>query len=131
MKIIITLMSIMLLCCNMPVNAESNCNAFAIYHTQCSESDVTLSWDAPNTNTDGTPLTDLAGYRIYVGRATGVYDAGIIDVGNVLTITLTAFCEGTYYFVATAYDTEDNESDYSNEVSKTFNIAPGSPGGLR
>jgi len=29
------------------------------------------SWVAPTTNTDGTPLTDLASYRIYYGQATG------------------------------------------------------------
>jgi len=25
--------------------------------------DITLSWDAPTTNADGTPLADLAGYK--------------------------------------------------------------------
>jgi len=30
-----------------------------------------LSWNAPSTNEDGTPLTDLAGYKIYYGTATG------------------------------------------------------------
>ena len=28
------------------------------------------SWIAPTTNTDGSPLTDLASYRVYVGSAT-------------------------------------------------------------
>ncbi len=93
--------------------------------------DVTLSWDAPTTNADGTALTDLAGYKIYVGKSPGIYDkATAIDVGNVLTKTLTNFCEGIYYFVATAYDTSGNESVYSNEVSKTINIAPARPTGL-
>ena len=92
--------------------------------------DITLSWDAPTSNADGTPLTDLAGYKIYVSKVPGVY-ADPIDVGNVLTKTLTNFCEGTYYFVATAYDTSGNESAYSNEVSKAINIAPATPTGLR
>lgn len=93
--------------------------------------DITLSWDAPTTNADGTPLIDLAGYKVYVGSASGSYNAEAIDVGNVLTKTLINFCEGTYYFVATAYDLTGNESEYSNEVSKTINIAPAPPGGLR
>ena len=29
---------------------------------------VTLAWDAPTTNLDGTPLTALAGYKVYYGR---------------------------------------------------------------
>ncbi len=32
---------------------------------------ITLAWDAPTTNTDGTPLTDLAGYKIYYGPTSG------------------------------------------------------------
>ncbi len=90
--------------------------------------DITLAWDAPTTNADGTPLTDLAGYKIYHALMSGGYVAGTgIDVGKVLTKTLTNFCEGTYYFVATAYDTSGNESAYSNEVFKTIKIAPASP----
>ena len=93
--------------------------------------DVTLTWQSPTTNSDGTPLTDLAGYKIYVSKTSGAYDKlTAIDVGNVLTKTLTNFCEGTYYFVATAYDTSGNESVYSNEVSKIINIAPAAPTGL-
>ena len=112
----------------------ADCNSFALYHAQDSlpiSSDAILSWDAPTTNADGTTLTDLAGYKIYVGRATGVYDAGVIDVGNILTITLTNFCEGVYFFVATAYDTSGNESVYSNEVSKSLNLPPAMPGNMR
>jgi len=94
--------------------------------------DVTLTWQSPTTNSDGTPLTDLAGYKIYYGNISGTYDkTKAVDVGNVLTKTLINFCEGTYYFVATAYDTSGNESVYSNEVSKTINIAPAAPTGLQ
>jgi hypothetical protein len=28
-----------------------------------------VTWTAPTTNTDGSPLTDLASYRVYYGRA--------------------------------------------------------------
>jgi hypothetical protein len=30
---------------------------------------VTVNWDAPTENTDGTPLTDLGGYRVAVGTS--------------------------------------------------------------
>ena len=71
--------------------------------------DVTLEWD-PNTE------PDLAGYNIYWGYASGDY-AFSADVGNQTTYTVTGLIPGmTYYYVATAYDTDGLESDYSDEV---------------
>jgi len=80
---------------------------------------VSLAWEAPTTNADGTPLTDLAGYRVYYGSASGVYEQ-TKDVGNVTTFPVTGLMSATlYFFVATAYDTSNNESAFSNEVSIT------------
>ena len=74
---------------------------------------VTLAWDPPTTNEDGTPLTDLAGFIIYYGTTSGDYSQSI-DVGNVTTYQVSNLTEGlTYYFAATAYDTSGNESEYS------------------
>jgi hypothetical protein len=33
---------------------------------------INVSWTAPTTNVDGSPLTNLAGYRLYVGTTTPV-----------------------------------------------------------
>jgi fibronectin type 3 domain-containing protein len=88
---------------------------------------TTLSWDPPTTNADGTPLTDLAGYRIYYGTSSGSYPHNI-DVGDTTTYMVDDLTEGlTYYFAVTAYDTSMNESDYSNEVSKTIQTQPVQP----
>ena len=71
--------------------------------------DVTLQWDA---NTE----PDLKGYKVYYGVATRNYEYSI-DVGNVTTYLLTGLTEGqTYYIAVTAYDSDNNESGYSNEV---------------
>jgi hypothetical protein len=84
---------------------------------------ATLSWDPPTTNEDGTPLTDLAGYKIYYGTSSGNYSQSV-DVGKVTTYTAGNLTEGvTYYFAATAYDISTNESKYSNEVSKTIPLS--------
>jgi len=81
---------------------------------------VVLSWGAPSSNADGTPLNDLAGYNIYYGTASGNYSESI-DVGDVLTYQVNNLSTGvTYYFTTTAYDTSGNESGYSNEISKSF-----------
>ncbi len=83
---------------------------------------ATLSWTPPTTNANGTPLTDLAGYRIYYGTVSRGYSQSV-DVSNVTSYIIGGFAEGqTYYFAVTAYDTYGNESAYSLETSKTFPV---------
>ncbi len=78
---------------------------------------ISLAWDAPATNSDGSPLADLAGYYVYYGTASRVYGAPI-DAKNVTGYTLTGLTHGQTYFIAvTAYDTSQNESQFSDEVS--------------
>ena len=85
---------------------------------------TTLTWESPTTNIDGSPLTDLLGYKVYHSQASGVYtDTDSKDVGNVTSINIQQTfgqLKGTYYFVATAIDDSLNESSFSNEVSATF-----------
>ena len=78
---------------------------------------ISLAWDAPTTNSDGSPLTDLAGYYVYYGTASRVYGSPV-DAKNVTTYTLTDLTPGQTYFIAvTAYDTSQNQSQLSDEVS--------------
>jgi Bacterial Ig domain/Fibronectin type III domain len=71
---------------------------------------VTLAWDA---NTE----TNLAGYKVYYGPASGLY-TNTVDVGNITTNRVTGLVEGvTYYFAVTAYNSSGQESDYSAEIS--------------
>jgi hypothetical protein len=80
-----------------------------------------LSWDAPSENTDGSPLDDLAGYRIYYGTASGRYDHSVTIAGADATgYTLDHLPAGTYYAVVKAYAGDGTESDASAEVSKTI-----------
>ena len=78
---------------------------------------VTLSWQAPTTNEDLTPLTDLAGYRVYYGETSGVY-TDVVTVGNYTSASIGSLPTGkTLYFAVTAFDTSGNESSLSNEAS--------------
>ena len=87
---------------------------------------VQLSWYPPATNADGSPINDLAGYRIYYGTTSRDY-SNYIDVGNVTTYQISNLTDGrTYYFAATSYDTSENESIYSNEINRFIPI-PGNP----
>ncbi len=78
---------------------------------------VSLSWAAPTTRTDGSPLTNLAGYKIYYGRMSGVYDYQI-DINNpgILTYLVENLVSGDWYFALTAYDSQGIESDRSGEA---------------
>lgn len=86
--------------------------------------EATLSWTAPTQNTDGSALTDLAGFKIYAGLVQGgPYGDVSITINNPATTTFVVpgLTEGTtYFFVTTAFNSADpvQESDFSNEVSK-------------
>ena len=73
-------------------------------------SSVTLAWN-PRTG------TNIAGYRVYYGPTSRTY-TNTVTVGNATTATISNLVSGaTYYFAATAYDTSNLESDFSNEAS--------------
>ena len=78
---------------------------------------ITLAWDAP-TNSDGSPLLNVAGYNVHYGTTSGNYDK-TANAGTLTSCTITGLAPGTYYMAVTCYDASGNESSYSNEVSKT------------
>ena len=86
---------------------------------------VIFEWDANSEE-------DLAGYRLYQTTTPGQYSygeanaVGIIPAGTE-TFTLTMNVDGTFFWVLTAYDTAENESGPSNEVTTSVNFRPPSP----
>ena len=85
---------------------------------------VSLAWDVPTTNADGSPLTDLAGYEIHIGTSPETYSE-VVRVGRVTSHTLYNLSPGqTYFFGVTAYDWSLNESEFSNEVIATIISIP-------
>src|SRR3990170_3256250 len=81
--------------------------------------DATLSWTAPCTNTNGSALTDLSGYKLYYGTQSGSYSK-TLDVGNATTYRVQSLSAGSYYFAVTAYNSAGRESAYSTEAAKTI-----------
>jgi hypothetical protein len=82
---------------------------------------ATLSWTEPTENTNGTSLTNLAGYHIYYGISEGVWTSTI----TVLDATETSYvvsglAPGTYYFAVVAFNTDGDDSPESNVASKTI-----------
>ena len=82
---------------------------------------VTLSWTPPTTNSDGTPLVDLAGYRIVYGTASRAYTQSLaIGAPSVSSAMIEGLAQGTWFFAVKAYTASGVESDLSNEASKTI-----------
>jgi Fibronectin type III domain len=81
---------------------------------------LTLSWDAPTQNIDGSPLVGLGGYRIYYGATPQV--TNVVDVNNpgLNTYVLDNLTAGTYYFAVAAYNSAGVESSLSAVVSATI-----------
>jgi hypothetical protein len=77
---------------------------------------VTLSWEAPTTNADGSPLSDLGGFRIYRRTAQGTYKFAA-ETGTQTNFTLRSLPEGAHFFKVSAYDFSGNESVVSDETS--------------
>jgi len=97
-----------------------------MFHSPASFAEmVSLAWTPPTENMDGTPLTDLAGYKIYAGAASGVY-VSAVDLGNVTTHALD-LSPGTHYLAVTAYNVSGDESTYSNEISITIDSSAPMP----
>lgn len=78
----------------------------------------TLRWQAPTQNVDGTPLSDLAGYVIYWGTSSRNYTGSQTINSATQTQWEATMSAGEYYFALTAFDSENNESGYSNEILK-------------
>ena len=86
-----------------------------------STSSAALSWSAPTQNEDGSPLTDLAGYRIHYG--TSASDLGKrIEVGNPATTStvVQSLTPGTWFFSISAYTQTGVESSRSQVASKAI-----------
>ncbi len=94
---------------------------FAIAVQPVANGTATLTWVAPTTRTDGSPLTNLAGYRLRYGNSPGNYP-NTINITNpgLTTYVVSNLTSGTWHFVLAAYDSAGLESSNTNPVSKTI-----------
>jgi hypothetical protein len=80
---------------------------------------VTLSWRAPTKNTDGSTLTNLAGYRVYYGTTAGSYTHNVqIPNKSLTSVTIEDLTQARWYFAVRAYTTSGAESAFSSSVSR-------------
>jgi hypothetical protein len=78
-----------------------------------------ISWFAPITNTDGSPLTDLVGYAVHYSRVTKDLNCRILIFNpSAITWTVDGLSPGTWYFAVSALNSVGSESLISNIASK-------------
>ncbi len=80
---------------------------------------ATVSWTPPTTHEDGTPLSNLAGYKVYYGTDQNSLST-VVSVTNpgLAIYTIDGLTAGTYYFSVTAVEASGTESTFSNVASK-------------
>ncbi len=79
---------------------------------------VTLDWTIPTLNTDGSALTDLAGFRVYYGSSASALTKQV-SIGSPATTqaSIEQLTVGTWYFAISDYTGAGVESAKSSVVS--------------
>ncbi len=72
---------------------------------------INITWDPVNDS-------DLAGYRLYYGIQSRIYNPHIQIDKSITNYQVENLKDGTYYIAVTAIDTSVNESGFSNEEIK-------------
>lgn len=81
---------------------------------------ATLSWTAPTQNTDGSSLTDLAGYTIYYGTSDSNL-SNSVSVSALTSYSISGLVVGqTYYFAIAAVNSAGQKGPLSSPVNKTI-----------
>jgi hypothetical protein len=92
--------------------------AFTIAVNQMSAGNAVLDWTPPTQNTDGTVLTNLAGYTIHYGTSPDSL-AKTIEVTNpgLTSYVVENLATGTWYFAITSHTSNGMDSSKSGVVS--------------
>jgi hypothetical protein len=99
-------------------NTRPPSNATPPSNTKSSTGTATLDWTPPTENSDGSVLTDLAGYTVYYGTSPNNLTQSV-KIGNpgLTAYTMTNLPAGTWYFAVTSYSTTGAESARSGVIS--------------
>ena len=82
---------------------------------------ATVRWVAPTANVDGSPLTNLAGFRIRYGKSLSNLDQSVtISGASANSYRITGLTTGTWYFTLSAFTNVGVESKPSAAASKTI-----------
>lgn len=98
---------------------SANLASFSVQVVATAIGSATVSWSPPTQNTDGTPLTNLAGYKVYWGTIEGTYPNSVtLNNPGLSSYVVEQLTPATWYFVLTAVNAAGVESDRSSAGSK-------------
>ena len=102
-------------------SASASLPAFGIQVVALATGSATLSWTPPTQNTDGSPLNNLVGYRVYWGQTQGNYSNSItVNNAGLASYVVEQLTPATWHFAVTALNAAGVESGFSNVASKTI-----------
>lgn len=108
--------------CGAPSGGDSGDDSAFVTVVPVGNGKALVSWMPPTENTDGSPLLDLAGYRIYYGINSGIYSKTVdIDNPGLTSFLVEDLGVSDWFFAMTAYNAFGAESGYSAEVAFTVN----------
>ncbi len=94
---------------------------FSINVTQIATGSATINWVPPTENTDGSTLTNLAGYRIYYGTSANAMNQSVqIANAGLTSYVISNLAAGSWFFSVKSYTSAGSESDASNTATKTI-----------
>ncbi len=100
-------------------SAQASLGGFTI--TVLQKGAVLLSWDAPTTNTDGSPLADLAGYTIHYGTIESLLTQSVTVDNPNTSYAFQNLAAGVWYFAISAVTSAGIDGAMSDPVSATIN----------
>jgi hypothetical protein len=103
--------------------ASAALSAFAISVTDAAAGTgtATLSWTPPTENSDGTALTDLAGYQVYYGQSQNNLNKTVtLNNASLSTYVVENLGSGTWFFALVAVNSRGTTSVFSSVATKTI-----------
>jgi fibronectin type III domain protein len=82
---------------------------------------VILNWTIPTLNTDGSMLTNLAGFKVIYGQSSANLSQSVsITNATVSTYQIDNLTSGTWYFAIVTVASDGTESAPTNLLSQTI-----------
>ena len=98
------------------ISASTNYTLTCIW----SAGSAVVSWTAPTTNSDGSVLIDLSGFRVYYGASsTALIESLAVGDMTSRSAMVTGLTPGTWFFAVRSLNSRGVESTNSNVASQT------------
>jgi hypothetical protein len=95
--------------------------AFSVSVVAVATGSATVNWTAPTTNSDGSTLTNLSGYRVVYGKSSTQLDQSVaISNTSLNTYLVGNLTSGLWYFAVYAVNSSGSESGISNIATKSI-----------